>query len=1374
MAFAANNLKEVRLPKSLKVLGAGAFLNNKNLENVQLNEGLEIIGKNAFAICNIEKVFIPSTVKEIGTRAFNKSNVKELDFAENSQIELIDNAAFEDNKLEKLVLPESIKEVQNIAFNRNNLSELTILGSSLERIGAQAFGGNKLTEIELPLELKTIVFHSFRDNPGVDGKLIINLNKKLIAPSEEKALDLIKEKVKLSAYCESVMSEPKEWSNIIWAKEKEENNEIVYRGEFEEYTEQTDGNEDISKVNARVRVEIEEEESDFIFDKESQTITGYKGEEKDLLIPEKIDGVEVKKIGKMAFARKKLTSVEIPSTVKKIETGAFLGNQDLASLSLNEGLDTIEDMAFTKAKLKEVEIPGSVRRIGKKAFMDNGMEKLIFKEGRLSVISNEAFKDNKLKELIFPESVRLIDNAAFQNNLLENLEIKGDKLVKIGSQSFGGNQLKEVEIPNTLKSILFHSFKDNPGVDRKVVLKFRDKIEINSIDELEEKIILKAYCQSVGSQDPEAVGIEWKKLNDNLLEGKFKEFQDQTGGNDDIKNLILKLEVEIKNPVEDSGKIDGVVVNTRDKEVYLSLAKYMRMIAIDDGNKAFFKNKEGNIELSKLVSSDKFIDIKDYNENFKESKNIAKAIKASKALDLEYVEDLYKVSGSIKGSDTRLIPFFSSEEWTEADFEIEDGVLKGLSSYGRDKIKDNKDLVIPEGVKIVEVGVFARQGIETIEFNKDIEEVKFNSFMGNNIKRLTIPASMKKIGKSAFSSSKIEEIIFEEGIEEIGEYAFANNNIDSLELPASLRALKEKSFYQSNIHEVIFNDGLELIGNQSFEDNKIEKLILPKTLKAIDVGAFVYNNVKEVSFPYGTEVIGPKAFGVNNMDSVKIPETVEWICPNAFRKNPGFEKEEFRIYIDQDISLDKELKGDQVLNFLNDKVKVRAAVFEDLISKTKHPVDLIDWELIEENNNVLTFRGKFDRLPEDKLNCGFGTSCEDVVSNMEKISLIVEVKLEGPGKVSEGEIQRKNLDELLSQAENLKAEEYTEESFKDITYGINYPERYQIQVDRKIEILQKAIENLEALKEDKDDTEWTIEDFNYEGDTLLGFSDKGLKKFEKSKFISFPEKTSLGENLRKIGDKAFNLDPNADESEQIRGIKLPNTVEEIGIMAFRNNNIKDLDLGHVSILGDGAFARNLNLSSVNLSEDLKEIPNGCFSFSDLTEVDIPEGVEVIGGSAFNESNKLAKVILPSTLKEIGARAFTNINTFSLTIPGNVEKIGMEAFSGGKLSELVLEEGIKEIGKRAFKRNKIENIIIPASVQKLSSDAFDAMPSVNIQYRILLDLKTELEKMEQTDKIKSYINKIDQLNTGKKARLDEALDLYKEIKSETEKSLDLVA
>ncbi|MEO6054486.1 MAG: leucine-rich repeat domain-containing protein, partial [Chthoniobacterales bacterium] len=95
------------------------------------------------------------------------------------------------------------------------------------------------------------------------------------------------------------------------------------------------------------------------------TITGCPGKVTELLIPEKIDGMPVTKIGSGAFYRRPdLKSVSIPKGIKAIESRAFMHCFGLVRISLSEGLETIGEAAFEfYSPLPSVKIPASVRQI---------------------------------------------------------------------------------------------------------------------------------------------------------------------------------------------------------------------------------------------------------------------------------------------------------------------------------------------------------------------------------------------------------------------------------------------------------------------------------------------------------------------------------------------------------------------------------------------------------------------------------------------------------------------------------------------------------------------------------------------------------------------------------------------------------------------------------------------------------------------------------------------------------------------------------------------------------------------------------------------------------------------------------------------------
>lgn len=74
MAFVSAKLEGVKDTNKLEYIGYGAFLDNKSLSKIKLNEGLKHIGGSAFEKCpNLKDAVIPSTVNYIGENAFECS-----------------------------------------------------------------------------------------------------------------------------------------------------------------------------------------------------------------------------------------------------------------------------------------------------------------------------------------------------------------------------------------------------------------------------------------------------------------------------------------------------------------------------------------------------------------------------------------------------------------------------------------------------------------------------------------------------------------------------------------------------------------------------------------------------------------------------------------------------------------------------------------------------------------------------------------------------------------------------------------------------------------------------------------------------------------------------------------------------------------------------------------------------------------------------------------------------------------------------------------------------------------------------------------------------------------------------------------------------
>ena len=130
------------------------------------------------------------------------------------------------------------------------------------------------------------------------------------------------------------------------------------------------------------------------------------------------------------------------------------------------------------------------------------------------------------------------------------------------------------------------------------------------------------------------------------------------------------------------------------------------------------------------------------------------------------------------------------------------------------------------------------------------------------------------------------------------------------------------------------------------------------------------------------------------------------------------------------------------------------------------------------------------------------------------------------------------------------------------------------------------------------------------------------------------------------------------------------------------------------------------------------------------DIVIPEQVEWngktftvtgIGASCFSYA-ELSSIQLPETLTSIGSSAFISCPIQSIKIPDNVKSIESYAFSGCRIKSITLPNGLKELPFCIFQGcGQLENIIIPNSVERIGSNAFsncDTLKSIQLSQELL--------------------------------------------------------
>lgn len=175
-------------------------------------------------------------------------------------------------------------------------------------------------------------------------------------------------------------------------------------------------------------------------------ISGYTGEDIEVIIPSTIDGKSVTGILDWAFSHcTKPTSITIPDSVKSIGNGAFYGCTSLASITIPDTVTIIGDYTFEGCtSLTGVTIPNGVKTIGIQAFS----------------------KCENISEIIIPDSVWKIEYGAFKEcSCLTNVVI-GNKVARIGDSAFSNcTKLKNIIIPENVVSIGGEAFYNTPWLD---------------------------------------------------------------------------------------------------------------------------------------------------------------------------------------------------------------------------------------------------------------------------------------------------------------------------------------------------------------------------------------------------------------------------------------------------------------------------------------------------------------------------------------------------------------------------------------------------------------------------------------------------------------------------------------------------------------------------------------------------------------------------------------------------------------------------------------------------------------------------------------------------------------------------------------------
>ena len=588
--------------------------------------------------------------------------------------------------------------------------------------------------------------------------------------------------------------------------------------------------------------------NDFDFDATTGTITDYKpSARKDVIIPEKINGVEVKHIAEYAFYNKGLNSVKIPNTVISIGDLAFNGN-NLGKVTIPESVEEIGSSAFKSAGLIKVTLPKNIKRIGKRAFADN-----------------------KIKEFTIPKNITSIPESLVENNILENLEIP-NTVSEIGAKAFKSNELSGVKFADSVKKIDILAFADN-NIKKVELAKDCDVHPL-------------AFDSNVETNIPKKPEKEVSEEKDFVFD---KNTQTITGyvGNDLVVKIPKQIDgVDVKTigGFEDYFGIKKIKVGAFQDKGIMKLTIPEGVETIDDS--AFKNNIIKEVVLPQSLNK---IGKEAFSDNKLETITIPK--------NVSRIED-----GTFRNNNLSSVKMEGKVNYIGSECFMNNKLQNIDLPEGLQSIKDGSfsgnfltEIKIPESVTEIETGAFYGNQIQTLNISKNLKKIGDGAFGYCRIKELLVPENVEVIGKQAFIQNPIEKaefkgatkILFQAfytcGLNEvkfaddtdIGVQSFQNNNLKSVVIPKNTKKLAAQAFAQNFLENVELPEGLETIGQGSLYVNHLVNVKIPSTVKTIEDAAFFNNKIEKLDIGLNVKNIGEGAFKKNNLKEVTVSKDAQ-------------------------------------------------------------------------------------------------------------------------------------------------------------------------------------------------------------------------------------------------------------------------------------------------------------------------------------------------------------------------------------------------------------------------------------------------------------------------------------------------------------------
>ncbi|HFI0976663.1 TPA: leucine-rich repeat protein [Streptococcus suis] len=489
--FLANTgVKEVILPKELKVIGSGAFRSTHNLKEIDLGGKLEELGSEAFRNSGLTHITLPDSLTSFGYAAFADSSFLQSVRLPDT-LTTVPEEAFRDTGLTSLTLPSSVNDIARDSFANAKISKIDF-STNLESIGDGAFRGNLFEKLELPKSLKELGYSAFSDNKNLTF-LYINSDLENYGYGYYDYYNSPFRHSDYSSDSNSLYVEFKDGVTKIPAR-------LFYGAKQVIRVDLPEGLKEVGESAFRGTSIMKDESRGSASSSPAAEVTS-KAEQNapfdavSMTRLELPDSLET--IGNHAFGGiNTLTSINIPKNLV-VADQAFAGSRNLTHLRNNvEGI-RIPDGMLESTGIATFIVPEGITEIGKYALRDN---KTTDKDSAFGSSSSEPNKWVGLTNVILPSTLTKIDSRTFESTSIKFIDIPNG-VSEIGEGAFRFSpELETVKLPKELKKLGGYLFEGNEKMTLLVLPDKVESIDVNAFVNMPnlEKVYIPASVNSIG------------------------------------------------------------------------------------------------------------------------------------------------------------------------------------------------------------------------------------------------------------------------------------------------------------------------------------------------------------------------------------------------------------------------------------------------------------------------------------------------------------------------------------------------------------------------------------------------------------------------------------------------------------------------------------------------------------------------------------------------------------------------------------------------------------------------------------------------------------------------------------------------------------